>query len=128
MAFESFFKDRVYAISGGASGIGVATVKLLLKYGARVSIGDIRFPDDLLSSQLVPEITYHESPGGNIGPEEIVLLKKVDVRSREDVEGWMAATVEKFGRLDGAANLAGRFRRTIMSGASRMLKTSSGNS
>jgi NAD(P)-dependent dehydrogenase (short-subunit alcohol dehydrogenase family) len=100
MALEAFFKDRVYALSGGASGIGLEASKLLLKYGANISIGDIRFADDLLST-LGKEL----SDASKV--EDRVLLKKIDVRSRDDVESWMSATVEKFGKLDGAANLAG---------------------
>lgn len=31
----------------------------------------------------------------------------MNVTSNEDVDGWIAATVKHFGRLDGAANIAG---------------------
>lgn len=32
----------------------------------------------------------------------------VDVRNAEDVNSWIAATVAKWGPLDGAANVAGK--------------------
>ena len=36
-----------------------------------------------------------------------VLVTAVDVRDPDQVDGWINATVQKFGRLDGAANIAG---------------------
>ncbi len=103
MALESFFQGRVYAISGGASGIGLETVRLLLKYGAKVSVGDIRFPDTLSHeiAQIARESNIKQGINAHFD------LHKVDVRSKEDVENWIDATIANFGRLDGAANLAG---------------------
>lgn len=36
-----------------------------------------------------------------------MLTKVIDVRKRETVDAWIAETVERFGGLDGAANMAG---------------------
>jgi NAD(P)-dependent dehydrogenase (short-subunit alcohol dehydrogenase family) len=98
MSYESFFASRVYAITGGASGIGLATARLLLQYGACVSIADINVRP---AEELFPAD----------GEPSRVLVKKVDVRSRQDVDSWIADTVRVFGRLDGAANLAGTIPR-----------------
>jgi NAD(P)-dependent dehydrogenase (short-subunit alcohol dehydrogenase family) len=39
--------------------------------------------------------------------ESRILTTAVDVRSSDSVNQWIQKTVEKFGRLDGAANIAG---------------------
>jgi NAD(P)-dependent dehydrogenase (short-subunit alcohol dehydrogenase family) len=44
--------------------------------------------------------------GAKIGEVKIVLTK-VDVSNPEQVEEWVQSTVKDFGRLDGAANVAG---------------------
>lgn len=100
---DAFFKDRVYAICGGASGIGLATSKALLRCGAKISVGDIRIPDTLFA-ELAKEATGISDFGK---ADDYILLKKVDVRSRHDVESWIEETVTRFSGLDGAANLAG---------------------
>lgn len=41
-----------------------------------------------------------------------VMSTQLDVSSQPDVDAWIASTVKAFGRLDGAANLAGIFRQS----------------
>ncbi|RKL26923.1 hypothetical protein BFJ72_g13520 [Fusarium proliferatum] len=88
-------KGKVYALTGGASGIGFATAKVLAKRGATVSIADID-PDAMSTAAA-----YFDEQGTEM------LVSRVDVSQRPQVEDWLDATVEKYGRLDGAANVAG---------------------
>ncbi|KAF5966673.1 D-arabinitol 2-dehydrogenase [Fusarium bulbicola] len=88
-------RGKVYALTGGASGIGFATAKVLAKRGATVSIADID-PDAVSTATA-----YFDEQGLE------ALVSRVDVSQRPQVEDWLDATVEKYGRLDGAANVAG---------------------
>lgn len=89
------FKGKVIAITGGASGIGLETSKLLTSRGAKVSIADVQ------EGSLQEAATTIRSAGGD------VLTYKLDVRDRKQVDSWIEATVKHFGKLDGAANIAG---------------------
>ncbi|KAI1436054.1 short-chain dehydrogenase [Xylaria sp. CBS 124048] len=85
----------VFAITGGASGIGFATSQILSKKGATVCIADID-PDAINRAQ-----EYFQ-------PLDVPFsITKVDVSKRSEVDSWIGGIVEKFGRLDGAANAAG---------------------
>ncbi|KFH44206.1 3-oxoacyl-[acyl-carrier-protein] reductase-like protein [Hapsidospora chrysogenum ATCC 11550] len=88
-------KDKVIVITGAASGMGLETAKLLASGGAKVSLADVQ--DEALH-KVVKEI--QEAGGEAMGTV-------VDIRNRKQVEDWIAATVTRFGKLDGAANLAG---------------------
>ena len=86
---------KVIALTGGASGIGLQTAILLASQGAILSMADI-------SEGPLKEVAAKiESTGGK------VLATVVDVRDDKQVDAWIKATVEKFGKLDGAVNLAG---------------------
>jgi|TARA_R110002003_G_scaffold104_7_gene8229 NAD(P)-dependent dehydrogenase (short-subunit alcohol dehydrogenase family) len=88
-------KDKVIVITGAASGIGLETARLFAKRGAKLSLADVQEkPLKALEGEL-------QQSGAQI------ITQVVDVRDRKAVEAWIAATVEKFGKLDGAANLAG---------------------
>ena len=86
-------EGKVVAISGGSSGIGLALSKTLAKRGAKVSICDV------VQANLDKASTEIETKD--------LIAMKVDVRDLSQVQDWIGKTVERWGRLDGAANLAG---------------------
>ena len=89
------FSGKVIAITGAASGIGLALTELLASRGAKVSITDVQ-------ENALKEVAEKLEKDGTQ-----VLAKTFDVRDTTQVSAWIQETVEKFGKLDGAANLAG---------------------
>ncbi|OAL37471.1 hypothetical protein AYO20_03320 [Fonsecaea nubica] len=86
---------KVIVVSGAASGIGRETAIQIAARGAKVSICDVQ------SSLLDETVDLIAQNGGT------VMGTCVDVRERKSVEAWIRRTVETFGKLDGAANIAG---------------------
>lgn len=82
--------DRSAVITGGASGIGLASARRMAAEGARVVIADI---DPLAGRQAAAEI------GG--------MFVRVDVTDPEDVENLYAETHRAYGSVDIAFNNAG---------------------
>ncbi|KUP26891.1 3-oxoacyl-ACP reductase [Kocuria rhizophila] len=82
--------DRSAVITGGASGIGLATARRLAAEGARVVIADI---DPVTGEKAADEV------GG--------MFVRVDVTDREEVENLYARTYEEYGSVDIAFNNAG---------------------
>lgn len=74
--------------------MGLATAKLLASPGASISLADIN--EYGLKSAI-------ESLEG--GQEHMYTV--VDVRDGEKVNAWIKSTVDKYGMLDGAVNMAG---------------------
>lgn len=87
------FHGKVALVTGGGSGIGEATVRLLAARGASVLVADL---DLDRASGLAKEI----------GPADARAVR-VDVASPEAVDAMVGAAVDAFGRLDVAVNAAG---------------------
>jgi NAD(P)-dependent dehydrogenase (short-subunit alcohol dehydrogenase family) len=83
---------RVAVITGGASGIGAASVRLFAEQGARVVIADIS--DDA---------GHHLA--NSLGPAAVYL--RTDVSREADVTAAVALAESRFGRLDCMFNNAG---------------------
>lgn len=90
-------KDRVYGITGGASGIGLATAQLISERGGIVCIGDI----DSVALQRTKSFFATK--------DAHFLATRMDVSDKSQVKAWVASIMGRFGRLDGAVNAAGIF-------------------
>ena len=83
---------RVIMITGASRGIGRAIAGRLQDDGYRLSIG-VRRPADVKGFDA-----------------ERVLVHPFDATKPDTTEPWLAATIERFGRLDGLINNAGILR------------------
>lgn len=88
-------KDKVAIITGGASGIGLATVKAFLDKGAKVVIADYDEEHGKIVEQELKQ-TYKD-----------VVFIKTNVADEKQVENLVAETVKQFGKLDVIFNNAG---------------------
>ncbi|OMO97687.1 Short-chain dehydrogenase/reductase SDR [Corchorus olitorius] len=85
-------EGKIAIVTGGARGIGEATVRLFAKHGAKVVIADVE--DNLgaaLASSLSPSVTFVHC----------------DVSLEEDIQNLVNSTVSRYGRLDILFNNAG---------------------
>lgn len=88
-------KNKVAIVTGGASGIGLATVKTFLEKGAKVVIGDY----DVESGQKVENDLKNQYKN--------ISFLKVDVSDEKSVSELVSETVKLFDRLDIIVNNAG---------------------
>lgn len=87
-------EGRTAVVTGGCSGIGLATVRRFVEEGARVVIGDI---DDAAGAALAAEL----------GGPDVVTYVHVDVTSKEEVDALFRTAKDTYGSVDIAFNNAG---------------------
>lgn len=90
----SRFTDKVVIITGAASGLGLATAERLADEGARLVLVD-------------RDAKALEQTSAALAAKTEVLTHQADVASAADVKAYVAATVARFGRIDGFFNNAG---------------------
>ncbi|MCW2716892.1 3-oxoacyl-ACP reductase [Pseudonocardia sp.] len=84
------FEGRTAVITGGGSGIGLATARRLASEGAKIVIGDV------------------DTDSGTAAAKEVDgLFVRTDVTSESDVEALFAAAADTYGSVDVAFNNAG---------------------
>lgn len=88
------FQNRCAVVTGGAQGIGRATVKHLLERGAKVAVADA----DAEAGEEIAQSYAH------LGEVHFV---QTDVSSESSVKTLVTETVERFGALDYLVNNAG---------------------
>jgi citronellol/citronellal dehydrogenase len=87
------FEDRVAIVTGGATGIGLATARELVRLGARVAIcGRTQAKLDAAREQL---------------PRAPVLARTCDIREPAQVEEFVRTVLGEWGRIDVLINNAG---------------------
>ena len=87
-------EGRTAVVTGGCSGIGLATVRRFVEEGAKVVIGDL---NGARGAELVEEL----------GGADVATFVSVDVTSREQVDAMFATAKDTYGAVDIAFNNAG---------------------
>ena len=90
-------KNKIAVITGGSSGIGLATARLFLQEGCKVAI-------------CARNETRLEAARQELQPLGEMLAHTCDVLDGAQVEALVAATVARFGGIDILVNNAGRSR------------------
>ncbi len=87
-------KDRIAIVTGGAGGIGLATVKAFVREGAAVALWDVADNGAAVAEELTK--AGHR-----------ITFTKVSVTDMDQVQKAAEATAKKFGRIDILINNAG---------------------
>ncbi|HEX7908639.1 MAG TPA: glucose 1-dehydrogenase [Paraburkholderia sp.] len=89
------YEGKVAFVTGAANGIGLTTALAFAQEGADVVVVDLSEEGAKATARMIEERGVRALP------------VKCDVSKSEDVQAALAATIEKFGRLDFAFNNAG---------------------
>jgi NAD(P)-dependent dehydrogenase (short-subunit alcohol dehydrogenase family) len=92
---NKLFEGKVAFITGGGTGIGLATALAFAKEGASVCVAG------LFEKDIQEAVNWIEQEGGE------AIAVKCDVRQAEDVKAALDRTIKTYGRLDYAFNNAG---------------------
>lgn len=85
-------QDSVFVVTGGISGLGAATVRMIVAGGGKVVLADVnRSAGDAVQAEL----------GAN------AQFVKTDITSEESAKACIDAAVDRFGGLHGLVNSAG---------------------
>ena len=95
---------KVIAVTGAASRIGLATAHLHASRGETLSLADLQGAALTKTAAEIKAIY-----------ETAVHTLLVDIRKHLEVDAWIAEIIEKFRRLDGAANMAGVIGKSLVS-------------
>lgn len=90
-------RGKVAVITGGASGMGLATVMRFLEEGAQVVVADY--------NAVTGEAAVAQASTAGFG--DAVSFVRTDVAREEDIVGMLRSAVDSFGRLDVVFNNAG---------------------
>lgn len=96
------FDGRVVIVTGGAQGIGAATVQAFASEGAKVVIFD---RDEEKMTELLDEIQQSDGEG---------IFYNCDITDRDKVEECMKDVVNRFGSIDILVNNAGITRDNLL--------------
>lgn len=103
------FNNKICLVTGAGSGIGRATALAFGKEGARVVVADINLENAEQTAQLISDFgrkIAESTPQDDPFTPQVIALK-VDISNLEEIENMLKKTVETFGRLDCAVNVAG---------------------
>ncbi len=93
---------RVFAVTGGAGGIGLATCRRILSEGGRVAVLDIN------TESIDAAVADMDASGAK------AIGVKTDTLDEHSTDAAIGLTVERFGRIDGLVTAAG-IRQTVVS-------------